>query len=209
MTKLLARSSREGADDGRRAVGTLRGSGGRLVTEKQARSMVVPTNFPKEGNPMEDKSLSWEVLVIAWSLAIAALTGMTLQPSPALAQTDDLKQSGTLTINQTQLAFIVSGNIGGGTLSYAGATHAFSVGGLGIGGIGVSQIDAVGEVYNLKNLTDFEGAYGQARTGIAIGTVSAGHLWLENTAGVYIHLAAKRTGLALSLGADAVYIKFD
>ena len=36
--------------------------------------------------------------------------------------------------------------------------------------------------------------------------MSAGELWLENPNGVYIHLKAKRTGLALSLGADGVFI---
>lgn len=69
--------------------------------------------------------------------------------------------------------------------------------------------DGVKHHYNLTNLSDFEGAYGQARIGIVVGTVSAGQLWLENPAGVNIHLAAKRKGLALSLGADAIYIKFD
>jgi hypothetical protein len=31
-------------------------------------------------------------------------------------------------------------------------------------------------------------------------------MWLQNPNGVLISLRAKRTGLALSLGADAVYI---
>jgi len=36
--------------------------------------------------------------------------------------------------------------------------------------------------------------------------VSTGELWLENTKGVVIHLDAKRKGLALSVGADAIYL---
>jgi hypothetical protein len=40
----------------------------------------------------------------------------------------------------------------------------------------------------------------------AIGTASAGDLWLQNEAGVIMHLKAKRTGLMLSLGGDAVVI---
>jgi hypothetical protein len=39
--------------------------------------------------------------------------------------------------------------------------------------------------------------------------MSTGQLWLQNTKGVVIELKAKRTGLALSLGGDAVYINFD
>jgi hypothetical protein len=39
-----------------------------------------------------------------------------------------------------------------------------------------------------------------------IGTASGGDLWLQNEAGVILHLKAKRTGLMLSLGGDAVVI---
>ena len=71
-------------------------------------------------------------------------------------------------------------------------------------------MQAYGEVYNLKRLSDFDGAYGQARTGLTIGeNIMKSGLWLENPAGVYIRLSAKRKGIALSLGLDAIYIKFD
>jgi hypothetical protein len=80
------------------------------------------------------------------------------------------------------------------------------VGGVGVGGVGVSTIEATGEVYNLRDLRQFPGTYGQARYGFAIGTASAGDLWLQNEAGVILHLKAKRTGLMLSLGGDAMVI---
>ncbi len=73
----------------------------------------------------------------------------------------------------------------------------------------MSKITASGAVYNMKELSDFEGAYGQARTGFAAADVGGGTLWLENQKGVYMKLASEREGLALSLGADAVYIDFD
>ena len=44
--------------------------------------------------------------------------------------------------------------------------------------------------------------------GIAVGSMSTGQLWLQNSKGVVLELKAKRTGLALSLGGDAVYINF-
>ena len=70
-------------------------------------------------------------------------------------------------------------------------------------------MECTGTVYNLKNLDDFPGGYVQARYGMAVGQTSGGQLWLENTKGVVIEVKAKRTGLALSLGGDAVYINFD
>ena len=125
------------------------------------------------------------------------------------ASADDLVRSGTLTIEQVQIAFIGSGNLGGGTLSVGGRKYDFSIGGLGIGGFGYSEIKAYGTVYNLKNLADFAGGYVQARYGAALGSKSTGQLWLQNAKGVVLELKAERTGLALSLGGDAVYIDFD
>ena len=122
---------------------------------------------------------------------------------------DNPQLSGKVTIEQVQIAFIGSGNLGGGTLTYGGQNYSFTIGGLGIGGIGISKMQAVGEVYDLRNLRDFAGTYLQARTGIAIADVGGGQLWLQNTNGVYLHLQTKRQGLALSLGGDAIYIDFD
>jgi hypothetical protein len=134
--------------------------------------------------------------------------------SPALcfasaAKADDLKQTATLTIEQVQIAFIGSGNLGGGQLIFNGQKHPFSVGGLGIGGIGISKMQAYGAVYNLYDLADFSGGYVQARYGLAVGDISTGKLWLQNTRGVALALQADRSGLALSLGGDAVYIDLD
>ncbi len=142
------------------------------------------------------------LLCLAGGLAIGG-TGAV-----QVAVGEDAKPNASVTIDQVQVAFIFSGNVGGGVLTFEGKTYDFSIGGLGIGGFGASSIHAYGEVYNLKSVADFAGAYGQARTGIAAGTVGGGELWLENAQGVYMKLKSERKGLALSLGADAVYISF-
>jgi hypothetical protein len=109
-------------------------------------------------------------------------------------------------MHQAQVAYIGSGSAGSGTLFYNGQAIPFRVGGLGVGGIGVSTIDASGEVYNLPNISLFPGAYLQGRYGYAFGNRSGGDLWLKNDLGVVLHLKAKRRGLMLSLGGDAVVI---
>lgn len=141
-------------------------------------------------------------------LAAGAGAGLATGLLPRGARAD-LVQTATLTIEQVQIAFIGSGNLGGGTLAFQGGKYDFTVGGLGIGGIGISRMTATGAVYNLNRLEDFPGAYVQGRYGLAIGEISAGELFLQNTHGVGIRLKAERTGLALSLGGDAVYIDFD
>lgn len=119
---------------------------------------------------------------------------------------EDLTKSGTVRIQQTQVAFIGSANLGSGTLNFGGRSVRFKIGGLGVGGFGISKITATGNVYNLWDLAYFPGAYVQARYGAVIGDRSTGKLWLRNSNGVIIELRAEREGLALSLGGDAIYI---
>ncbi|MFC7477733.1 hypothetical protein ACFQS7_25470 [Dankookia sp. GCM10030260] len=147
------------------------------------------------------------LLAIALPLGMQVLAGgcqrnVRLGPDAVAGKTPD----GTIEMREVQAAYLVSGSGGEGVLTYRGRRHPFNVGGAGFGGIGASTIDAYGEVYNLRNLTEFPGAYAQARYGIALGTTSAGDLWLQNEAGVIMRLKAKRDGLMLSLGGDAVVI---
>ena len=127
---------------------------------------------------------------------------VALGPDAVKGKTPD----GTVDMQEVQAAYIGSGSAGTGVLSFRGVQYPFQVGGVGVGGIGLSTVDAAGEVYNLRELAQFPGTYGQARYGFAIGTASAGDLWMQNESGVILRLNAKRTGLILSLGGDAVVI---
>jgi len=150
--------------------------------------------------PKRNGGTRWRALIGGLLIALA-IAG----PSAA----DDLKKSGTVRVEQVQIAFIGSGNLGGGTLQFGGKSYDFTIGGLGIGGFGISKITATGTVYNLDQLAHFPGAYAQGRYGFAAGDVSAGKLWLKNKRGVVIELKADREGLALSLGGDAIYIDLE
>jgi hypothetical protein len=141
-------------------------------------------------------------LGVALTLLAACQSSVKVGPEAVAGLTPD----GTVDMNQVQAAFIGSAGGGTGTLYYRGGVYQFHVGGLGVGGIGVSTIDATGEVYKLPSLANFPGAYAQARYGFAIGTMSGGDLWMQNDSGAILHLKAKRSGLMLSLGGDAVVI---
>jgi hypothetical protein len=117
-----------------------------------------------------------------------------------------LTPDGTVDMQEVQIAYLASGGGGNGTLFYQGGVYPFTIGGLGVGGIGASTISASGEVYKLNSLAQLPGAYIQGRYGFALGNQSGGDLWLQNNAGVILHLKAKREGLMLSLGGDAVAI---
>jgi hypothetical protein len=116
---------------------------------------------------------------------------------------------GTVEMQQVQAAYMASAGGGSGVLRHRGRSYPFRVRGVGVGGIGASTIEADGEVYNLPDVSRFPGRYVQGRYGLAVGRASTGDLWLQNDAGVIMHLKAKRTGLMLSLGGDAVLISMD
>ena len=150
--------------------------------------------------------LARTTIVSACVLYLAGCAGnVELGPDAVKGKTVD----GTVDMKEVQAAYIGSGAAGTGVLSFHGKDYPFKVGGVGVGGIGLSTVDAAGEVYNLRDLAQFPGTYGQARYGFAIGRASAGDLWMQNEAGVILHLKAKRTGLILSLGGDAVVISMD
>ena len=137
------------------------------------------------------------------TLALAACGGQdAVLPNPVAG----LRPDGTVEMHEVQAAYMGSGSAGGGTLFHRGRAHPFTIVGAGVGGIGLSTIDARGEVYRLPEVRLLPGTYAQGRYGIAVGTTSAGDLWLQNEAGVIMRLKARREGLMLSLGADAVVI---
>jgi len=116
-------------------------------------------------------------------------------------------KAGTVEIEQVQVAFIGSGNVGGGTLGFQGKSYAS-------GSAGWAWAASASPRCRRRRGLQPEGAspvprrLWQARYGFAAADKSGGEMWLQNPNGVLISLRAKRTGLALSLGADAVYIDF-
>lgn len=114
--------------------------------------------------------------------------------------------AGYVEMKTVAAAYIGSGTAGDGTLFHRGREYRFTVGGLGIGGLGISEMQATGEVFDMADVAQFAGAYAQGRYGWAVGTASGGDLWLQNESGVIMHLKAKREGLMLTLGGDAVVI---
>ncbi len=143
------------------------------------------------------------------SFALAAacvLAGCAHDNAAGPQAVEGMQPVGTVDFSKVQAAYIGSVSGGSGTLFFRGGTYPFTVGGAGIGGIGASSVEATGEVFGLRNLADFPGAYVQGRIGFALGSLSAGELWLRNANGVILHLHAKRTGLMLSLGGDAILI---
>jgi hypothetical protein len=147
-------------------------------------------------------------------LAVPAgiLGACAAEPSPA-PTTGNAVATGpgpdaSIEIHETQASLIGSVAWGSGTLTYRGMRYPIRVRGIGIGGVGFSRTSAMGEVYGLKQLNDFSGLYGEARTGAVVGDRQAIRaMWLENTSGVRMRLYPRDEGLALQIGADGVLME--
>lgn len=140
---------------------------------------------------------------------LAGAAALLLVEGGAVAQPRTLgPQTGTLRFEQVSVAFIASGELGGGTFTWKGRSYPVTVGGLGIGGIGASRVLASGRVYGLASREDLAGPYVQLKEGWALGRAGQGRLWLKNDKGVTISLDTSRQGLQATIGADGVVIAY-
>ena len=127
------------------------------------------------------------------------LAATLLAGSLALAA-DARKPSGTVTIDETQFAFILGGSAGGGVLTFQGRQYPFKIGGLTAGvNVGISKMSAAGEVYELKEVAKFPGTYTQLDASITLGG-GVGGLRLKNENGVIMRLESRTQGLQLNVG---------
>ncbi len=137
--------------------------------------------------------------IFTMSPVLAGAPGTDEEPAPRVF-------SGTIEISSTQIAFIGSAQSGTGTLEFEGMEHDFKIGGLGVGGIGIQTVNAVGVVYNLEKLSDFNGIYGQARVGLTVGKGKSSIGLSNNSNDVYIELKSSNKGVALGAGVDGMVI---
>ena len=124
-------------------------------------------------------------------LVIAMMTGFTKAVSQHSGPDATLRLSGG------SFALGIGFRWGSGTLTYKGKDYPVKVNGLSIGKVGMTGVSAVGEVFNLKHLQDFNGHYNvgaEGTRGITIAKGKAGTL-MHNQAGVIVRLAATQTGL--------------
>jgi hypothetical protein len=140
---------------------------------------------------------------ILCSLAVAAmLLGVVYAVG---AQPQQPYPIGEVTIKATQVAAGLGFTWGGGTLNFAGKAYKFKVKGLNVAAVGISEIKAKGDVYNMKNVSDFAGKYAAAQAGVAVIKGPIG-LLMRNQKGVVINLKAMQTGVQLSLGGQGLSI---
>jgi len=126
----------------------------------------------------------------------------------SIASAQEKIPSGTINIDETQLGFIIGGDIGKGTLNYQGVDYSFKTGGIKVGGMGIAKISAVGEVYDLFDISQFPGTYVTGNYGIALGG-GVGGMVLKNQNGVFMRLKSTMQGVDLNVGLEGLDIKLE
>jgi hypothetical protein len=123
-------------------------------------------------------------------------------PPPAKAEKKH-KPDATLMMSEGQVALGIGWSWGKGTLSFKGKKYEFKVDGLSVVDVGITKATSKGKVYNLKNLSDFDGIYtAMAAEGTVAG--GAGVTKMKNQNGVVIELVSTTQGANLKLAAEGV-----
>ena len=103
---------------------------------------------------------------------------------------------GKVTIEEEQFGLVLGGSVGGGTLTFQSKEYPFKLKGLSVGlNVGVSKMSAVGEVYDMMEVSKFPGTYTKFEASVALGGGAGGlvhrGLWHQRTgADVVVRLAA-------------------
>ena len=120
----------------------------------------------------------------------------------ALAATNP-NPSGKISIESTSIAAGVGVSWGDGVLSFKGKQYRFSVDGLSLVDWGISKASAVGEVYNLTDVSKFNGTYLAGEAGFAL-VGGMGGVSMRNDQGVVLILRSVSKGAKLQLGPGGI-----
>ncbi len=111
------------------------------------------------------------------------------------------KPDATLKLSKGQVAVGIGWSWGEGVLTFKGKRYPFKVDGLSVVDVGITKATAVGKVYHLNKLSDFNGTYTAAAAEATIGG-GAGASTMKNQNGVVINLVSTTQGVNFKLAGE-------
>ncbi|MFZ4790550.1 MAG: hypothetical protein ACOYMW_06625 [Candidatus Competibacteraceae bacterium] len=133
------------------------------------------------------------------TVMLVATTGM----DAALAQ--DGRLDGRLQFSSTAFGLLFGYSQGQGSLEFKGKNYPFTISGVKAATVGVSKVDALGQVYRLREIADFPGTYVAIEGGFTLFQ-GGGSAMLRNEKGVTLYLQNVQYGLDLTLGGGGLSI---
>ena len=122
------------------------------------------------------------------------------------AAAEGKKPSGKVSIESRSIAAGIGVTWGDGKLNFQGKEYPFSIDGLTLVDFGIAKATATGDVYDLTDLSKFEGNYVAAEAGFALAG-GMGGMVLRNQNGVVMHVHSTTRGASLQLGSSGLSIK--
>jgi hypothetical protein len=135
---------------------------------------------------------------------LLVVSGCSNMAKPGPQSVAGMSPDGTVRMTEIMAAGAEGGK---GTLTFQGRSYPFKLVGGVTGGGGAANTQASGEVYSLRNISDFKGLYTQSSGGPGLAMSGASDLWLRNAAGVVLHLKGTQEGVTLSLGREEILIE--
>jgi hypothetical protein len=96
--------------------------------------------------------------------------------------------------------------VGSGVLTYQGKDYPFSISGLSAGNVGAGSATLSGDVFNLKNINDFNGNFTSVGAGATVAG-GGGAMTMKNQNGVTMTVAGTTKGLTFKLGVDGMKVE--
>jgi hypothetical protein len=128
------------------------------------------------------------------SLAVGAFL-MAVTRSMARAP---YQATGSISIDLMSVSAGVGAVWGKGILRFQGKRYRFKITGLDVGNIGVAAVTAVGNVYNMSEVSQFPGRYGAVGAEVKLAGGIAG-LKMQNNKSVIILMYALQKGVQLNV----------
>jgi hypothetical protein len=116
------------------------------------------------------------------------------------------KPSGRVTMESKSVAAGIGVSWGDGKLTFKGKEYPFTIDGLSVVDWGISRVSAVGDVYNLTDVSKFAGTYAAAEAGFTLAGGTGG-ITMRNAEGVIMNLRSTSRGASLTLGAAGLNIR--
>ena len=145
-------------------------------------------------------------MVKARTVAGIALLVLGVMVSTTAIEAKGPKPVGKVSIQSTSIAAGIGVSWGDGQLNFKGHKYLFSIDGLTLVDVGISKASAVGDVYDLKDISQFEGTYVAGEAGFALAG-GMGGMSLRNQNGVVMHVRSVTQGAKLQLGPSGLTIK--
>jgi plastocyanin domain-containing protein len=136
----------------------------------------------------------------------AVLFALAWVTSPMAAEEE--KPDATLKLSEGQVAVGIGWSWGKGVLTFKRKHYPFKVDGLSVVDVGVTKANAVGKVYHLKKLSDFNGTYTAAAAEGTLGG-GAGISTMKNQNGVVIQLISTTQGVNVKLAGEGVKLTLE